>query len=326
MDGRQTMKICFMGTPEFAVPPLQRLIDSKHEVALVVTQPSKPAGRGRKITDPPVKTLAEKHGIPVLQPASLRKEPIEDKVRELDIDVLIVVAYGKILPDALLAAPRIGCLNIHASLLPEYRGAAPIQRAIMDGCSETGVTIMQVVTELDAGPIVAVRRAEIHDDDDSLSMHNYLSVMGADMLLGVLDEIERTGIIEGEPQDDALATYAEMIRKEDGLIPWSDTSMEIMHRLRGLTPWPGCFTSLRGKRLRIHQAEPLNEEMAQHIEADDTVEPGTISGVEKGYGFSVRTGDGHLMITRIQPEGKDQMDALAFLNGHHLRVGDPLGV
>lgn len=319
------MKICFMGTPEFAVPPLQRLIESRHEVALVVTQPSKPAGRGRRITDPPVKTLADQHGIPVLQPASLKKDPLDAKIRELGIDLVVVVAYGKILPDALLAAPRIGSLNIHASLLPEYRGAAPIQRALMEGRDETGVTIMQVVSELDAGPIVSVRRAEIHDDDDSLSMHNYLSVLGADMLVGALDEIEKTGVIEGEPQDDTLATYAEMVRKEEGLIPWSDTSMEIIHRLRALTPWPGCFTSMSGKRVRVLQAEPLGEEMAEHIKADDGAEPGAISGIEKGFGFCVRTGDGHLLITRVQPEGKDQMEALAFMNGYKLQIGDALG-
>ncbi len=314
-----------MGTPDFAVPALDRLLASRHEVCLVVTQPSKPKGRGRKIADPPIKTLAGGRGIPVLQPVSLKKEPLEDKIKESGIDAIVIVAYGKILPESLLNAPRLGCLNIHASLLPKYRGAAPIQRALMDGQMETGVTIMKVVPQLDAGPIIAQERVEIHDDDDALSLANVLSVVGADLLLRVLDDIEREGVIEGEAQDETEATYAAMISKSDGEIPWKATSHEIMFRLRALSPWPGLFTTLDGKRLRVHQAEPMSEDEAEKIGADDALAPGSVSGFLKEFGFAIRTGDGHLLIRQLQLEGKQATEADAFLHGHPLKIGTKLG-
>ncbi|MBI1784238.1 methionyl-tRNA formyltransferase [Candidatus Sumerlaeota bacterium] len=319
------MKICFMGTPDFAVPTLQRLIESRHEVALAVTQPSKPKGRGQKIVDPPVKVIAHQHGIPVIQPASLKKEPIEDKIREHGIDVIVVVAYGKILPESLLKSPRIGCLNVHASLLPEYRGAAPIQRAILEGRLETGVTIMKVEPALDTGPIIAQQKMEIQPDDDALSVSHFLSVLGADLLLRVLDDIERSGTIEGVEQDHSLATHAAMLTKEEGRIPWDHTSEQIMFRLRAFTPWPGCFTMLAGKRMGVLQAEPLDSEEAAHNKLDDELPPGTVTGIIKGFGFTVRTGDGHLLVTQLQPEGKPAMDADAYLNGYPIKTGQKLG-
>lgn len=319
------MKIAYMGTPDFAAPALQRLIDSRHDVDLVITQPSKPRGRGRKVTDSPVKALADHHGIDVLQPASLKREPIDEEIRRRGIDVIVVAAYGKILPKSLLEAPKIGCINIHASLLPAYRGAAPIQRALMQGELETGVTIMEMVPELDAGPMLAQQRVQIEEDDDALSLTNLLAVLGADMLMGVLDEVERTGKIEGEPQDESLATYAPMIKKDEGWVDWSQPTVDLMFRLRALTPWPGFFTTVRGKRLRIIQAEPMTTEEAElHVEAADA-QPGTIIGKMKGFGPIVRTGTGALLLLRVQLEGKAQMTASDFMRGFKLEIGQRLG-
>ncbi len=319
------MKICFMGTPDFAIPTLERLVESRHEVCLVVTQPSKPKGRGQVLADPPVKTLADSRGIPVLQPKSLKTESIEGKIRELGVDVIVVVAYGKILPTSLLESPKIGCLNVHASLLPEYRGAAPIQRAMLEGRLETGVTIMKVAPELDAGPIVAQSKMDISDDDDALSVSNYLSVLGADLLLRVLDDVENEGLIEGVEQEHSEATYAAMLKKEEGQIPWNETSEQIMYRIRALTPWPGCFTTMDGKQMRIIQAEPLDADEAEHHGVVPKAPSGSVAGIMKGFGFIVKTGDGHLLITQLQPEGKPVMDAAAFLNGRALKLGQRLG-
>lgn len=319
------MKIAFMGTPDFAVPALERLLESSHEVKLVVTQPSKPKGRGRKPLDPPVKVVADAHNIDVLQPESLRREPLEDEIRRREIDVIVVAAYGQILPQSLLDAPRLGCINIHASLLPAYRGAAPIQRALMDGCHETGVTIMQMVFRLDAGPMLAQQRVEIEEDDDALSLTNMLAVLGADMLMRVLDEVEKEGKITGLPQDENLATYAPMIRKEEGWADWTASSLDLMYHLRGLTPWPGLYTTVGDKRLRILQAEPISAaEAALHTAREDD-DPGVVVGIAQGFGPIVRTGDGYLLITRMQLEGKPQMPAAAFLRGNPIAVGEKLG-
>lgn len=319
------MNIAYMGTPDFAVPALQRLIESPHDVRLVVTQPSKRKGRGQKLVDPPVKTLADEHGIDVLQPASLRREPIEDEIRKRDIDVIVVAAYGQILPKSLLDAARIGCINIHASLLPAYRGAAPIQRALMDGVHETGVTIMKMVPKLDAGPMISQQRVDIEEDDDALSLTNMLAVLGADMLMRALDDVERDRRIDGIAQDDAQATYAPMISKEEGWADWALPSVEIMYRLRGLTPWPGYFTMLGDKRLRIIQAEPLLPDEAAIHARDEDIPPGTVAGIMEGYGPIVRTGDGFLLLTAVQIEGKPQMSAAAFLRGNPIEVGRKFG-
>jgi methionyl-tRNA formyltransferase len=317
------MKIAFMGTPDFAVPTLERLISSGHEVKLVVTQPSKPKGRGQKPADPPVKLAADRQGIAVIQPASLKRDPIDQKIRDLGIDLIVVVAYGKLLPKSLLEAPRLGAINVHASLLPEYRGAAPIQRALMDGRFETGVTIMKMVEALDAGPIITQHREEIHDDDDALSLANLLSVVGADLLARVLEDIEEEGTINGIDQDESQATYAPMIKKSEGEIDWSMPSERIMFRLRGLTPWPGLYTVALGSRAKVIQAEVIDQDEAEHIGALES-QPGTISGIVKDVGFTVKTGDGHLLIRRIQPEGKREMDAEEYMRGYTVVTGRAL--
>lgn len=319
------MKIAFMGTPEFAVPVLQRLIESRHDVCLVVTQPSKRKGRGQLMADPPVKTLAEEHGIEVLQPASLRKNPLVEEIQEREIDVMIVAAYGKLLPIETLNAPKFGCINVHGSLLPEYRGAAPIQRALIDGKRETGVTIMQMALEMDAGPLMAHQTVEIHDDDDARSISAILSCMGAELLLRVLDDVEERGEVEGEPQDESQATYADKITKEEGRIDWELPSVDIMCRLRGLTPWPGLYTSLGKKSLRILSAEPIGPNEAAHQKLSEDLPPGSVSGFIEGFGIAVRTGDGHLLVQEIQAEGKQAMSAGDFQRGARLEVGRKFG-
>ncbi|HOE97802.1 MAG TPA: methionyl-tRNA formyltransferase [Candidatus Sumerlaeota bacterium] len=320
------MKVVFMGTPEFALPALQRLIASPHRIVLVVTQPDRPKGRGLKPVASPVHQLAAAHGLEIIQPVSVRREPIDERVRQSGADVTVVAAFGQILPRPLLEATRFGCLNIHPSLLPEFRGAAPVQRCLLEGRDTTGVTIMQLVEELDAGPIIAQQRVEILPDDDARSVLNNCAVIGADMLLRVLDEAERTGIIDSTPQNDEEATYAPPIRKEEGLIPWRDSTEEIMYRLRALTPWPGAYSFLGGrKRLTLLQAEPLWSNEAAQLGVMNKVEPGTVTSLKRGFGFTVKTGSGHLLVTALKPEGKNRMDGQAFVAGRGVSVGDKLG-
>jgi methionyl-tRNA formyltransferase len=321
------MKIVFMGTPEFASTALERLIASPHQVALAITQPDRPKGRGQKLEPPPVKVLALAHGIPVLQPRSVRREDIASAIRETSADAIIVAAFGQILPREVLEATRLGCLNIHPSLLPAWRGAAPIQRCLLEGASDTGVTIMQLDEAMDHGPIIAQQSIEILADDDARSLADMLSVLGADMLVRVLDEAEKEGRIESVPQDHALATLAPAIKKEEGLIPWTDPTERIMYRLRAMTPWPGAFTFIGGERqLTILQAEPLREDEAEEL--DETIpkaKPGTVTSLMKDLGFTVKTGNGHLLVNKVKPEGKKQMEGWAYIIGRNIAVGEKLG-
>lgn len=320
------MKIVFFGTPEFALPALERLIESKHEVALVVTQPDRPKGRGQKLVASPVKEMAIEHGVEVIEPVKLRAEGVAEKIREIGADLAVVAAYGRILPVEVLQATRLGCINIHPSMLPEYRGPAPIQRAILDGRDETGVSLMMLVEEMDAGPIVAQQTVEILGDDDARSLTDMTGVLGADMLLRVIDEAEKTGAIDAEPQDDSEATYAPPLTKEEGLIPWTDPTNRIMYRLRALTPWPGAFTYIAGERLLIiTQAEPLWENEAEELGEANKALPGTVTSLKPGFGFTVKTGDGHLLVTAVKPEGRKPMDAHAFVIGRGINEGDKLG-
>lgn len=318
------MKIVFMGTPEFALPALERLLDSRHEVVLVVTQPDRPKGRGQKVAPSPVRELAEARGIPVITPVSVRRENVAGQIRATGADLCVVAAFGQILPDDVLAATPLGCLNIHPSMLPEYRGAAPIQRCLLDGRIETGVTIMKLVTELDAGPIVAQQRVDILPDDDARSLGHMCAVFGADMLLRIIDEADRTRVIETVEQEHDKATYAPPIRKEEGLIDWARPADEIMFQLRALTPWPGAFTFINGtRRLTIVQAETRTEDQPE--DGKDTPTPGTVIDIEKGRGFLVQAGDGPMLVIGVQPEGKRPMDAADFVNGRGIAEGDRLG-
>ncbi|RYM07224.1 methionyl-tRNA formyltransferase [Sporolactobacillus sp. THM7-7] len=312
------MKVIFMGTPDFSVPVLNELLaDERVDVAAVVTQPDRPKGRKRKLTPPPVKVLALENGLPVLQPEKVRDPQSVADILSYRPDLLITAAYGQILPRTLLAGPPLGCINVHASLLPEYRGAAPIQQAIIDGRTETGVTIMYMVEKLDAGDILSQVSVPIDDHDTFGTLHDKLSAAGAGLLMKTLP-----GLAAGEcrpvPQDDDKATYAPSIRREDEAINWRKTAGEVRNLIRGLNPFPGAFTKLDGKELKIFAAEPAKVSAGKAM-------PGTIVKIEED-GFLVAAGSSTaLKVTECQPSGKKRMSASAFLRGRTLPTGAVLG-
>ena len=307
------MVVVFFGTPRFAVPTLQQLLDSPHTVTGVVTQPDRPRGRGQKVTYAPVKTLALERGIPVFQPDRLKPPEVAATLRGWQPDVGIVAAYGRIIPEHLLTIPRLGMINVHASLLPKYRGAAPVHRAVMNGDPETGVTIMRVVKELDAGPMFAKATRPIGPDETSDVVEEALAHIGAGLLIRVLDQIAE-GTAHEEPQDDASATYAPRLTKEEGLIDWSNPSLAIHNRVRGLYPWPHAYTFLNGARLIVRRSHPevtLTE-----------LTPGTIVRIT-GDAIHVATGNGEqLAIVEVQPEGRRPMAVRDFAAGHRVAAGD----
>lgn len=311
------LRIVFFGTPAFAVPTLACLLDSRHEVVTVVTQPDRPRGRGQHVSDAPVKALAVARAIPVLQPDRLRRDIFEGAMAPLDADLGIVAAYGKILPEWLLAAPRLGMLNVHASLLPKYRGAAPVHRAVMAGESETGVTIMRVVQALDAGPMLGVVRTPIDPDETSADVEDRLGRLGAGLLLDVVNRLP-AGPVDEVPQDDAEATYASKITRDDSPIDWSLGAKAVHDHVRGLHPWPHASTSLDYRRLIVHRTSiggPLTAPSA----------PGTVVAATRAV-LTVACGDGsavHLLV--VQPEGKRPMAVGDFLAGHAVRTGTLLG-
>ncbi|MCX7766300.1 MAG: methionyl-tRNA formyltransferase [Candidatus Sumerlaeia bacterium] len=320
------MRIVFMGSPECAVTVLQKLLESPaHQIVAVVTQPDKPAGRGRVETAPPVKLFALRHQLPVLQPDTLKNNPeLLQRLSQLSADVFVVVAYGKILPPEILAIPRLGCINVHFSLLPKYRGAAPVQWAIINGEKITGVTIMKMNERLDEGEILASEQVEILDDDDTISLTNILSCLGGELLLRVLEQAEKTQKLLGTPQNNSQASYAPKLKKEDGLLDWSLPNEKIICRIKGLLPWPCAFTFLNGKLIKILGAEPISLETISAISqlpAENT-QPGTVVALAKGRGFIVRTGDGFLLITKVQPQDKQVMSGVAFVNGGYVKAGD----
>jgi methionyl-tRNA formyltransferase len=311
------MVVAFFGTPRFAVPTLQQLLDSPHSVAGVVTQPDRPRGRGQKVTCAPVKTLALERGIPVFQPDRLKPPEVAATLRGWQPDVGIVAAYGRIIPEHLLTIPRLGMINVHASLLPKYRGAAPVHRAVMNGDPETGVTIMRVVKELDAGPMFAKATRPIGPDETSDVVEGALADIGAGLLIRVLDQIVE-GIAHEEPQDDTSATYAPRLTKEEGLIDWSNRSLEIHDRVRGLYPWPHAYTFLNGARLIVRRTIADLEGPRRSPE----FQPGTIVSVTPDA-IHVATGNGEqLAIVEVQPEGRRPMAVRDFAAGHRVAAGD----
>jgi len=323
------MRLIFMGSPQFAIPSLERLLESKHEILAVVTQPDKPAGRGQHLTPTAVKKRALEAGLTVYDPPKLKGTNFHETLAEYKPDALVVVAYGKILRPEVLNVPRLGCINVHASLLPKYRGAAPVQWTLIRGELKTGVTIMKLDEGMDTGPILDVAELEILDDDNIQSLSNALSVLGADLLMKVLDRVEERDAIEGRPQDSAQATYAPMLKKEDGKLDWSKTTEQIMCHLRGVTPWPGAYSlltggasaaGLRDQPFRILDAEVPGSHEIPPL-GDQTPAPGEVVGVLKGYGVIVRTGSGYLMVTRVQPPNKREMTAMDCVNGGLLKVG-----
>ncbi|NLD61409.1 methionyl-tRNA formyltransferase [Candidatus Sumerlaeota bacterium] len=321
------MRIVYMGTPDFAVAPLMKLIQSAHEVVAVVTQPDKPVGRGRTLTPPPVKTLALKNGLPVLQPEKIKGMAFDKELAVYSPDCIVVAAYGKILPKEVLELPTYGCINIHASLLPKYRGAAPIQRAIIDAELKTGVSIMVMEEGLDTGAIISCEELDIIPDDDASLVSNALSLLGAGLLIKELDKIEKTGKIVSTPQDESKASYAPMLKKSDGLIDWTQSGDKIICHMMGMRPWPTAF-SYRGKAkemwkfLRAESLKGFEKDYADDGELVAKAAPGTVTALVKGRGFLVRTGDQHLLITEAQPQGKRAMSGADIINGNLLNVGD----
>lgn len=310
MTNPKDFRIAFMGTPDFAVPALQHLIDRGYNVVAVYTQPPRPKGRGQQVRLSPVHALADVHNIPVYTPESLKKDDTaKAQFADLTLDVAVVAAYGLILPKEILQAPKHGCLNIHASLLPRWRGAAPIQYAIWRGDSETGVTIMQMEEGLDTGPMIIKRAVGIHPHTTAQSLHDELSALGAALCIDTLEKLISDDRIDAEIQDEALSSYAPMLRKEDGHVDWSETAIEIDRRIRALNPWPGVWTHLHDKRIKILRAEPVSEHFPEP--------PGTIID---HAGHVVCGQDTGLRLIEVQPENARRMDVASAFNGNYLNV------
>lgn len=299
--------IIFAGTPEFSVPTLEALLHSSHRVVAVYTQPDRPAGRGRQITPSPVKRVALQHEIPVEQPLTLKEASAVEQLASYDADLMVVVAYGLLLPQTVLDTPRHGCINVHASLLPRWRGAAPIQRAILAGDTETGVTIMQMNAGLDTGPMLLKRAIPIGPLDTSATLHDELARLGAQALLETLDSLPA---ITPQLQPEEGVTYAQKIRKEEARIDWSRDAFEIDRQVRAFNPWPVAETTWQGQQLRIWEATPTQ---TTHDSAPGTVIRCTSEGVEVG------AGRGTLTLKRVQLAGRSAMSAAQFLNAHPLQ-------
>lgn len=308
------MRIVFMGTPDFSVPTLETLVSSRHEVVGVVTQPDKPKGRGKEIQMSPVKECALKHGIPVYQPVRAREESFVEEMRALNPDVMVVIAFGQILSQELLDLPKFGCVNIHASLLPKYRGASPIQWAVINGDEETGITTMQMAAGMDTGDILETAVIKLDPKETGGSLFDRLSLMGGDLILSTLDGLEK-GTIKAVPQDDAQATYVKKIPKSMGEIDWTMSAAEIERLVRGLNPWPSAYTHWNGKMLKIWEAEVLSQ-----AEGGEERAPSEVLEADHDT-LKIQTGDGVLKITSLQLEGKKRMDVASFLRGYPVAVG-----
>ncbi len=310
------MRIVFMGTPDFSVGTLHKLVEAGHEVVGVVTQPDKPKGRGKAMQYTPVKEAALAHGLTVYQPRRVRDEEFQKVLEDLSPEVIVVVAFGQIIPKKILELPKYGCINVHASLLPKYRGAAPIQWAVIDGEKTAGVTIMKMDEGLDTGDMYAAAEISLAADETGGSLFDRLSALGAELLVETLPKIV-SGEAQPEAQPEESPTdYARMITKEDGRIDWSRPAEELERRIRGVIPWPGAFTKLDGKTLKIWKAEVL--------ETDTGMEPGQVAAAGK-EGLAVQTGKGQIRILDLQLEGKKRMEAAAFLRGYSVEAGTRLG-
>lgn len=304
------MRLLFMGTPAFAVPTLKALLSSRHAVSAVCTQPDKPSGRGEKVSSSPVKLLALERGIAVHQPAKLKEIEWRPVFAELNADAFVVVAYGKILPQWLLDLPRWGAYNGHASLLPKYRGAAPIHWAIANGEAKTGITTMKLDAGLDTGDMLLQREICIEPEDTSSSVHDRLSEIGAELMLQTLEELEK-GTIKCIPQDATRATYAPILKKSDGLLDWSQPAASLHHRVRAFNPWPGTYTALHGQKLRVWKAEPVEI-------LGESLPPGSLLHHASGT-VVVACGAGFLRLEEVQLENRKRTSALDFLHG--IRLG-----
>jgi methionyl-tRNA formyltransferase len=308
-------RLVFMGTPDFAVPVLKKLLKNQEQVVAVFTQPDRPKGRGRRPAQSPVKETALARGLPIVQPNSLKDPAVGESLSALLPDLLVVVAYGRILPQNILDIPAWGSINVHASLLPKFRGAAPIQWAILSGEQETGITTMRLDAGLDTGDVLLQERVPISTLDTAQTLHDRLADLGADLLVRTLRAL-RAGTLHSEPQDSGAATYAPPLKKSQGRIDWRLPARELDCLVRGLTPWPRAFTLLHGKRLILHRVQPL--------EVGLPGEPGTILSL-KDDAIQVLTGQGALALMEVQLEGHRRLTGGDFLKGFPLRVGERLG-
>lgn len=311
------LRVVFFGTPDFAVPTLLGLLGSRHRVVAVVTQPDKPRGRGHQVVAGPVKQLAIQHGIELLQPERMKAESLLLALRALDADLGVVAAYGRIIPDALIETPRLGMINVHASLLPRWRGAAPIHRALMAGDAETGVTIMRVVHELDAGPMLATTRVAVTPQQTTGEVERVLAVRGAQLLVEVVERLAE-GPVPEEPQPSTGVTYADRVTKADAPLFWWRPAGELHNQVRGLNPWPLASTLLDGQRLLVLASEPGADA------APAGALPGTVLEAH-GDRFVVAAGHGTLRLITVKPEGRRAMAAREFLAGHKVPPGTVLG-
>ena len=310
------MRLVFLGTPAFAIPSLERAAAVGHHIAAVYTQPDRPKGRGGKAAMPPVKEAALRLGLPVFQPERVRRPEVVEQLRGLAPEAMVVVGYGQIIPQAILDIPPQGIVNVHASLLPRYRGAAPIQWAIARGETRTGVTTMRIDAGLDTGDILLQWETEIGSDETAIELGERLAVAGAELLVRTLADLPS---LQRHPQDEAQATYAPILKKEDGHIDWSMPAGDILNRVRGFLPWPGCYTFLRGQRLHVWKARPA-----------DVTYPHRLKSVPRGRletenrRLFAGCGDGFIELLEVQLEGKKRMEAAAFLNGFPMAGGEVL--
>ncbi|WP_413568347.1 methionyl-tRNA formyltransferase [Bdellovibrio sp. HCB117] len=312
------VRVCFLGTPEFAVTSLQALLRDEHfEVVGVVTQPDRPAGRKLQLTPSPVKVLAQEHNLKVISPESLKADAAAvAEIASWGAEVGVVVAFGQILTQSFLDSFRFGCVNVHGSVLPRWRGAAPIQRAIEAGDLESGVTLQKMVKKLDAGDIIGIRRVKITPEMNALELHDKLAELGADLLRVELMDYVR-GNLAPTPQDESQVTIAKKIEKHESQVDWNLSAKAIDGKIRGFVYGPGVFTLLQGKKLKLHKAVPVSGPVS--------AEPGSITTVNADH-LSVATGDGILKLYEVQPESRNRMKVADFLKGHDLKVGDKLGV
>ena len=310
------MKIVFMGTPEYAAASLEAIIRSGHEVILAVTQPDKAKGRSGELTAPPVKECALKHGIPVFQPVRIKRPDEVARLKEYEADAFVVAAFGQILSQEILDMPRFGCLNVHASLLPKYRGASPIQRVILDGEEKTGITIMQMDAGIDTGDILLQREIAIEPTDNFETLHDKLAALGGVAITEALDLLEKGKLVRTK-QDDSLSCYASLITKEMGRLDFTKSAVVLDRQIRGMTPWPSAFTKYNGKQLKIWKAVPLEDKGKKET-------PGEVTEVTKDS-ITVATGYGELRVEELQQEGKKRMNCHDFLLGVKVQVGDRFG-
>lgn len=311
-----------MGTPDFAVDTLDAIVKAGHEVLLVVTQPDKAKGRGKKLQYTPVKEKALEYDLPVAQPEKVREEAFMEKLEKLNPDVIVVVAFGQILPERILNIPKYGCINVHASLLPAYRGAAPIQWAVIDGLEESGVTTMYMEKGLDTGDIICQSHLPLAENETGGSLFDRLASEGASLLLTTLEQLE-AGTATRTKQDDSKSSYAKMLTKDMGKLDFNEDAVVLERLIRGLNPWPSAYTRLKDKTLKVYEAKVLTEEEALSINGEMKI-PGSVIAVDK-KSFTIRCGKGALRIMNLQLEGKKRMDTAAFLLGYKIEVGELLG-